>query len=119
MRSLLWLIVAVLLSACASKQLPPQTQIVRVVEKVEIKTPVYVKAMPPPELLVTMSAKIIETLPVFIDPRSAAASSALSLEGEAELRHYVEQLLKKLDEGLLLLWALQQFYLATPEGDIK
>lgn len=54
-------------------------------ELVEVKVPIQVKAVPP--------AKLIEPLvappPVFISPADPAASSALSREGEENLKRWL------------------------------
>lgn len=78
------------LAACSAKQVP--TQVVRVVETVEVKVPTPVARTPPAELLI----KIAAPLPVFVAPEQAEASSALTAEGERLLRALIEDLLTRI-----------------------
>lgn len=76
------------ITGCGAKQVPPP-QYVKVYEPVEVKVPVSVKAIPPPELL----ASIRPQLPIFVAPSDPQASSALTPEGERLLRAVIEELL--------------------------
>ena len=90
MRRLLLLCLCV--SACGHKMIPPP-QIERITETVEVKVPVPVVRVPPPELL----APLNPPLPLFVDPTQPDASSALTVDGERLLRALIEELLGRID----------------------
>jgi hypothetical protein len=95
MRRLLPLLPLALLLVPACGKTPPVVQptIVRVVETVEVKIPVPVKAAPPAELLLAVR---VFPLPVFVAPADPLASSALTADGERRLRGLIEELLAQL-----------------------
>lgn len=85
------ILLCILASACGHKTIPPP-QIERITETVEVKVPVPVVRVPPPELLAPLSPP----LPVFIDPAEPNASSALTVDGERLLRALIEELLQRI-----------------------
>lgn len=62
------------------------------VQTVEIKVPVPVQAVPPPELLAPLNAQI----PFFISPIDPKASSALDQENERIFRALINDLLARI-----------------------
>lgn len=93
MRAIALFFVFVMLAGCGQKRIP-SPQIVKVVETVEVKVPVLVQRMPPPELL----APLAPPLPMFVAPSDPLASSALTIEGERLLRGMLEDLRRRIDE---------------------
>jgi len=85
-------VLTVLLCGCGARTVPPP-QIVKMVETVEVKVPVPVVRVPPPELL----APLHPPLPLFVAPESPDASSALTAEGERLLRGLIEELLTRIE----------------------
>ena len=82
-----YLVTSLLLTTIACGHKPPVVQPPTIVQ-----VPVVVHATPPPEL----TAPLAPTLPVFIDPRLPAASSALDTENERILRALVNDLLARI-----------------------
>ncbi len=81
------LVALLLLTTTACVHKPPVTQ-----PPVIVQVPVVTHATPPPEL----TGPLTTTLPVFIDPRLPAASSALDTENERVLRALVNDLLARI-----------------------
>lgn len=75
---------------CGAKKVPPT--VVRIVEPVEVKVPIPVMRVAPPELL----TPVTPTLPVFVAPTDQDASSALTAEGERLLRALINDLLTRI-----------------------
>jgi hypothetical protein len=87
-----WLAIAVIVG-CGGKKVPvPAPTVVKIVETVEVKVPVPIKAAPPTELLTPLTPP----LPVFLSPADPKSSSALSVEGERLLRALLEELLARI-----------------------
>lgn len=80
------------LAACGKKKPQVDPTVVRIIEPVEVKVPIAVKAVPPAELL----AAVRPPLPTFVAPQDPAASSALTLEGERLLRAVIQELLTRI-----------------------
>ena len=85
------LALAIGVMGCGARSVPSPT-VVRIVEPVEVKVPVLVERVPPPELLGPLTAP----LPTFIAPADPNASSALTVEGERLFRAIVEDLLARI-----------------------
>lgn len=73
-------------------------------ETVEVKVPVAVRVVPPPELTAPLA---VDPLPVFVAPADPAATSALTPQGERDLQQLLLELLTR-----LRAWAV---WAATPE----
>ena len=84
----------VLLSVGCGAKRQPQVVIERVVETVEVAVEVPTTRTPPAVLF----EPIRTDPPVFVAPGIAAASSALTAEGERQLRAFVEALKAKIAE---------------------
>jgi hypothetical protein len=86
-RFALALTAALLIGGCAT------TEPVRLVETVRVDVPVPTRMEPPAELL----APHVADLPVFVLPSDAAATSALTPDGERKLRQLINDLLTRLE----------------------
>lgn len=82
---------ALFAGGCGAKKIPPPI-IERVVETVEVKTPVLVQRVPPPELL----ARLQSPLPMFVPATDPQASSCLTPEGERLLRALIQDRLTRI-----------------------
>jgi hypothetical protein len=92
------LLLILLLAGCGSAETRPA----RVVETVEVKVPVPVRAEPPGEL---MAPYVPEALPTWISPADPEATSALSREGEQRLKLLLHDMKTRLDAWRA--WALE------------
>lgn len=77
---------AALIAGCAHVQ---PCEPVRILEPVRVEVPVPTRRVPPAELVAPYRAA---DLPLFVDPRNEAASSALTAEGERRLRALLSDL---------------------------
>lgn len=84
-------LIALVIAGCHHK--PPVVAPVEIIKTVEVKVPVPVKVTAPPELL---APYVPPAVPVFVQPSDPKASSALTTEGEQNLRALINDLLTRI-----------------------
>ena len=72
---------------------PPAVAPVEILRTVEVKVPVPFKVAAPPELLAPYAPA---ALPVWVQPSDPKASSALTVDGERDLRALINDLLTRI-----------------------